>query len=173
MIIPLSTESEQTYGSEIESKYVNDDGGPSYWWRDKRVEVVHERLGAVNVPDAIQNDIVDLVRFKDAALLDRFEVFVANQKLGRVDNADSILDRFSRREDRRRLLDQMAIVPLLIAFAASIASAFLPPFAFADYLLWALTVLLVVPAIYSIDRRDAEYLGRREVVAARAKRTGS
>ncbi len=38
MLIPLSGLPERSYGEpELESKYINDDGGPSLWWRDRLV----------------------------------------------------------------------------------------------------------------------------------------
>jgi deoxycytidine triphosphate deaminase len=43
--VKLTDLAERPYGHEdLQSKYVNDDGGPSYWWRDKRIKALHERL---------------------------------------------------------------------------------------------------------------------------------
>ena len=56
MLIPLSSSPEKTYGAaELQSKYMDDDGGPSYWWRDKRIQNLHKLLAQRSVEDRIQH----------------------------------------------------------------------------------------------------------------------
>jgi deoxycytidine triphosphate deaminase len=167
-IVSLSSRPDRTYGDpELQSKYVNDDGGPSYWWRDRRVRKIHERLGQVNVPDRIQNEIVGLVRFRDPDLLERFERFVGDRRTREVENADAILDGFSQKEDRRRWRDRLCAGPFSVGLAATVGGLF-APVGLWQYIAWAVTVLGVPPALYAVDRRDADYLGRRELERARA-----
>ena len=173
MIIRLSSKPERTYGDEeLASKYVNDDGGPSYWWRDRSVKELHSRLGNANVPVGIQNEIVDLVRFEDAELLERFERFVGRKRTGEVENADSVLDEFARKEGRRRWLDRAMGFPFAAAFALSLGLLVVAyePWHIA---VWIMTLLLGTGAIYAVNRRDAPYLGPRELIALRAKNRSS
>jgi hypothetical protein len=122
-IVKLSSTPTRTYGDEqLRSKYVNDDGGPSYWWRDRRVEEIHKRLGQVQVPEQIQTEIVELVRFKDPDLLERFQRFVGSRRSGQVENADAILECFSRREDRRRWWDRAAGLPFALGAPTTLGS---------------------------------------------------
>lgn len=173
MIVSLSSRPEHTYGDpELQSKYVNDDGGPSYWWRDRRITKIHERLGQVSVPERIQNDIMELVRFRDPDLLERFERFVGAQKTRHVENADVMLEDFSGREDRRRWLDRLAAGPFAVGLAATIGGLF-APLSLWQYIAWAVTALGIAPAIYAADRRDADYLGQRELERARAEQPPS
>lgn len=74
MLVRLSSDSERTYGQEdLMSKYVNDDGGPSFWWRDKQVQTLQERLGEVHAPTRLVNEVVALVRFEDPETHGSFE----------------------------------------------------------------------------------------------------
>jgi deoxycytidine triphosphate deaminase len=169
MLIPISSEPESTYGDErLASKYVNDDGGPSYWWRDRSVKTLHTKLGKANVPIGIQNEVVDLVKFEDAEMLGRFESFVGGKRTGQVDNADTILEEFSVREGRRKWLDRSAGFPFLIAVALSVGLLTIPyePW---HLLVWIGTAFLGLGAIYAVEHRDGDYLDSRALGALRAK----
>jgi len=169
MIVSLSSEPERSYGdAELASKYVNDDGGPSYWWRDRNVKELHSRLGSANVPVGIQNDIVNLVRFADPELLERFERFVGKLRIQQVDNADTVLDQFARKELRRRWLDRAAGFPFAVGFAISIgllATAFEPW----HILIWTATLLAAPWALYALFRRDGAYLDPQQLTSLRAR----
>jgi deoxycytidine triphosphate deaminase len=170
MIIRLSSVPERTYGDEdLASKYVNDDGGPSYWWRDRNVAKLHAQLGNANVPAAIQSELVDFVRFEDPELLERFEHFVARKRIGQVENADAVLDEFAQRETRRRWMDRAVGSPFLLGFAFSIGLLTIPYESW-HILVWVVTALASFGALYAVDRRDAAYLDTRELAALRAKR---
>jgi dUTPase len=173
MLVQLSSKPERTYGDEdLSSKYVNDDGGPSYWWRDRSVERLHSNLGNANVPVAIQNEIVDLVRFQDVEMLGRFERFVARKRVGQVDNAETLLDEFASREGRRRWLDRAAAAPFGFALALSIG-LLTAPYEPWHVAVWLLTALLSLGAMYSIHHLDGEYLDRRRLARLRANDRGT
>ena len=54
ILVKLSSRPDRTYGDvELNSKYVNDDGGPSLWWRDEQVRKLQERLGRIRTSEAI------------------------------------------------------------------------------------------------------------------------
>jgi hypothetical protein len=172
MIIRLSSIPERTYGDEdLASKYVNDDGGPSYWWRDRSVAKLHTQLGNANVPATIQSEIVDFVRFEDPELLERFERFVARKRIGQVDNADGVLDEFARKETRRKWTDRAVGFPFLLGFAFSIGLLTIRYESW-HVLVWAVTALASLGALYAVDRRDAAYLDTRGLAALRAKHPG-
>lgn len=173
MIIRLSSLPDRTYGDEeLASKYVNDDGGPSYWWRDQAVVELHKRLGSSNVPMGIQNEIVELVRFEDAEMLERFERFVGRSRVRKVDNADAVLDEFARKESRRQWLDRVAAFPFAAGFAISVGLLALP-YETWHVAAWIATAALAPFALYSLSRRDAPYLVPRELEALRARRRDS
>jgi hypothetical protein len=40
---------------------MDDDGGPSYWWRDKRIKKMQSALGKFDIATAVQNDILNTI----------------------------------------------------------------------------------------------------------------
>lgn len=169
MLIGLSSKPERTYGDEdLASKYVNDDGGPSYWWRDRSVEALHSKLGSANMPVAIQNEIVELVKFEDPEMLARFEHFVARKRVGQVDNAQTVLDDFASAEGRQRWLDRAAGFPFLFLLAWSI-NLLTTQYELWHIAVWVAAGVSALGAAYAVDQRDAAYLDRRELAKLRAK----
>jgi hypothetical protein len=165
MLIPLASKPARGYGdAELRSKYVNDDGGPSLWWRDARVEQLQKRLGKTNAHEAIRQEIVEKVRFQSTEVITRFQRDIDRQRVGQIENADQVLERFATREKKRRLLDRCLIgLPALFG-AAWIASAFnlfdLAWFVFLGFLLASL-----IPALLAYERRDDGYLDSHELKA--------
>lgn len=171
MVIKLTSEPTRTYGDdELQSKYVNDDGGPSYWWRDRRVARLQERLSRANLSIQIVRAIVDLVRFQDPDLLEHFERFVERQRAGKLESADVILDSFARNEDRRRWYDRAgkALFPFLAT--GLVAAAFVKPYGPLHLLLLIATLLALGWWGYVWFWRPAGYLGTAELRAVRSNR---
>lgn len=171
LIVPLSRAPERSYGdAALGSKYVNDNGGPSLWWRDARVRELQARLGERNAGERMKQDIVDTVRFQNPDVLDRFERDVDNQRLRDLESADQLLDTFSRREDRRRWSDRMVTTAAVLAAGGVVGSLF-AAFSVVHVILGAVTILLMIAAGFAQIRRDGGYLGRAELREQRARST--
>ncbi|TAL51157.1 dCTP deaminase [Patescibacteria group bacterium] len=105
VLVKLSSEPDRAYGArELSSKYMDDDGGPSYWWRDKRIRGLQKAIGEHDVAQHIQDAILDIVGHREPELIERFESTVNRMRVGELSNADDVLDRFARYEDHRRLV---------------------------------------------------------------------
>jgi len=165
MLVPLASEPARGYGdAELRSKYVNDNGGPSLWWRDARVEQLQMRLGKTNAHEAIRQEIVEKVRFESTEVIARFQRDIDRERVGRIENVNQVLARFATRENRRRLLDRCLIgLPALFG-AAWIASA-LDLFDLAWFVLLGLFLASLLPALLAYERRDDGYLGPHELRA--------
>ncbi|MFI4990445.1 MAG: dCTP deaminase [Solirubrobacterales bacterium] len=163
MLIPLRGVPTRTYGDDdLSSKYVNDDGGPSLWWRDARVEELQERLGQTNALEAIRQEIVDKVRFQSTEVISRFQRDIDRERVGRIENANQVLERFAKRENRRRMIDRLVIgLPTLFA-AAWLAGAF-ALFDVEWFVLLGCMVVSLIPAALAYERHDDGYLGTREL----------
>ena len=165
MLVPLASEPDRSYGdAALRSKYINDEGGPSLWWRDTRVEQLQERLGRANAHVAIQREIVDRVRFESTEVLARFQRDVDRERVGQIENADEVLDRFARREDRRRLIDRCLLWFPGVFIAAWLLTAF-DVFKLAWFVFLGLFLVSLLPALLAYERRDDGYLGRTELHA--------
>jgi deoxycytidine triphosphate deaminase len=172
MLVRLSSVSERSYGdAELKSKYINDDGGPSLWWRDARVRQLQERLGAADVAEGIRQEIVDTVRFESPQVLERLQRHIDHKKAGAIENTHQVLDEFARTEGRRRMIDNAALaLPLLFAGGA-IGSVFATFSAWTVVLIVA-TVVASLAAFGAYVRRDSGYLGRPELRDAESRPKG-
>jgi deoxycytidine triphosphate deaminase len=170
VLVQLSATPERTYGDpDLKSKYENDEGGPSKWFRDASVRRLQERLGEVDTSERMQQEIVAKVRFADVEVLDRFDRFVAARRLGDLENATDLLDQFASREDRRRLLDAVAIGSVALFLSADLGSLFVP-FGAPHLVLILLTILSFLAGFAGYVRRSVGYLGKREIRDAEAVR---
>jgi deoxycytidine triphosphate deaminase len=173
MVIRLASEPELTYGDpRLQSKYENDDGGPSKWWRDRSVLALQERLGEVHVPTTMQSEILECVRFVEPAVLERLRSYVGRRRVGSVENRQTLLEDFAAGEDRRRLGDAVAIASVGVLAAADLGSAFVTPIGIGHLVLYALTVVAIFLGFRGYLRRDSGYLGRRELKGLGSVRRG-
>jgi hypothetical protein len=167
-LVPLASEPERSYGdADLRSKYDNDEGGPSLWWRDARVEQLQQRLGQTNAHEAIRQEIVDRVRFQSTEVLARFQRDIDRRRVGEIENADQVLDDFSRRENRRRLMDR-TILASPILFGGGVVASVFAAFGVWTIVLIALLVMSLVAAFVAYERRDDGYLGTNDLRALRS-----
>ena len=168
-LVRLSSAPTRAYGGEdLESKYVNDDGGPSFWWRDRQVRALQERLGEAHAPMRLQREVLSVVRFKDPELLARFQSFVRKRSNAELENSDALLTSFAGAEDRRRSVDQLAKKAPWIFVPLTLGSVFVADFSAWHVIAIILTILSIPLGLWARARADSGYLGRRELVEARA-----
>ncbi len=171
MLGRLSSLPSRSYGHvELQSKYMDDDGGPSYWWRDRRIRSLQARLHDVDISLRIQEEILDRIGAEEPDLLERFESFVAAAKPTTRENADTLLVAFVGKEKRLRMWDRLrrgiayAIFPIL--GSAGAGSIFVRPFALLHHILWTATILSALPFLHVL-RTDA-----RRYLVSEKQRTG-
>jgi hypothetical protein len=168
VLVSLSSTPERVYGdTTLSSKYMQDDGGPSYWWRDKLIKKLQRALGEHDVELHVQNEIFQHLGPCDPGLLERFEHFVRKATSSTRANADDLLQSFAHAEDRRHFRDRtlrgllVGAGPTLVA--ASIGSLFSQPFGqttytWLHYTLWALTGVAILASLLAYRRELGEYL---------------
>lgn len=168
MLIRLSDRPEKLYGAEeLQSKYMDDDGGPSYWWRDKRVKHLHERLNQRDVTLGMQQTILKTIGTQEPGVLERFERYIDTRALNALDNVEVLLDSFAHSEDRRRVLDKIwrwaHAVPL--AFTAGLSAKLLieQPYGRKHYITWIITFLALILAARVFTINEGDYLGEKEL----------
>lgn len=108
--VRLTDVAERPYGHpELQSKYMDDDGGPSYWWRDKRIKKLHERLSEKLVEQRIQNEVERIIGGREPEVMERLETLVGGLRVHDLQSADALLERFAEGEDSRRTRRRWAI----------------------------------------------------------------
>lgn len=163
MLIRVSNEPLRKYGlEELQSKYMDDDGGPSYWWRDKRIKSLQNTFQEVDVSIDIQERILDKIGAQEPEILERFEKFIEKIPKSNLENADNLLELFLKSEKRKKLKDQIlkgiyyAMFPTLGSASAGVY--FSRPFTLEHYILWCLTAISVIPFIHVLKALPKQYL---------------
>lgn len=167
MLIRLPSEPARTYGDpDLQSKYVNDDGGPSLWWRDRHIRELQNRLGETHVSERIQREILEIVQVTDSAVIERLQNFIDDCPAGKLSNAGDLLEKFAEKEDRRWLMDWAAIglFPLL---ASALLSAIFVPLGLLHLAVFTLLIIDIPLGWRSFVRRDGGYLRKKSVRGSR------
>lgn len=166
-ITRMTGPAERAYDSPLlESKYMHDDGGPSYWWKDKRIKLLHETLSQRSIEINIQQQVDRIIGDSEPEVIERLESFVANQKLADLQDANSILDGFAVTEDRRRTLRRWGINVARGLFTVTIsASLWLlnRPFHNWYYLVWFIAAVLALVSLYAFRTEVGDHFGSVEL----------
>ena len=169
--VKLSNLPEKPYGHpDLQSKYMNDDGGPSYWWRDKRIRRLHEVLAERRVDDRMQRDIEQIVSPIEPEIIERLERMIARLRIDELQGADIVLERFSENEDRRRTRRQWQINLSRASFTVGITGSLwvankLPGVKWWHYTVWTCALLLIGLSVYAFRTEVGDHLGSRELRA--------
>jgi deoxycytidine triphosphate deaminase len=170
MLVKLTAPSSKKYGGgDLASKYMNDNGGPSYWWRDKYVKQLQGALAAMDASEAVQQSVYGRLADVDTEILERLGNFLEKHSKAGQATADDLLAQFGSKEDslRRKHKNALAIWLTIFGVIASLAAAaVLTP----DILLWckvascAATAVAAVIAVYVYYRpRPHAFLGAADV----------
>jgi deoxycytidine triphosphate deaminase len=117
MFIKLNEIPERLYGEEeLQSKYMEDDGGPSYWWRDKRIKSLQETFHKKDIALNIQENILASLGVSDPDIIYRFEKFASKLNKGDISNTDWALQKFTDREKIWQRLEDLFIRGTQVAF---------------------------------------------------------
>lgn len=149
VLVKLTSEPARSYGHEdLGSKYADDDGGPSYWWKDKSFTAFQNWMHNKGVAEAIQQRVRQVIGHRETALLERFENFYERLSLGEIDNAEDVLRRFARAETRSRRWSKFcywaprAVTMSLIAL--SVGRLFSAELGIGSYIVFVITALSLI-----------------------------
>lgn len=168
MLVPLSRPPSQDYRARG-GKYLNDDGGPSYWWRDELVRRL-DKAGGGGLIGRTYRELDELVTVTEP-LLERSErYFYRRIKEATFGSVDEMLDGLAHAERRSQMIwrgTHMALPAIMGAVLAVIAGWQLPG-------AWRLAALLGVaaaigvPAIFSQQEGDKHFLTPDRLESARS-----
>lgn len=169
LLVPLTSVPSRIYNDpSLQSKYMEDDGGPSYWWRDQRIKKLQVNLGKHDIGTAVQIEILDTVGVQEPEILERFESYVDKLPHGILDSSVAILENFAEAEDRKRKTDKVLRwlqgVPMTVLVAISVRMLFEDVYLLIHYATWFLTILSGLLAARIITVPENEYLGKRELM---------
>jgi deoxycytidine triphosphate deaminase len=172
-IVRLTDNADRSYGlPELNSKYMNDDGGPSYWWRDKRIKELHNVLAERDVEAKIQESLDQVIGIMEPEIVERLERFVGRLRVEDLQNADTVLDRFAEKEDRRRVVRRWTInlcrASFTLGITLSLWIANKTPIRWWHYAVWTFAAALFGISVYAARTEVGEHLGAKELRDRRA-----
>jgi deoxycytidine triphosphate deaminase len=174
-LVKLTDKAERPYGHpDLQSKYANDDGGPSYWWRDKRIKRLHEVLAEKLVEEQIQRKIGDVIGPREPEVIERLERLIGRMRVQDLQSVDSVLERFAESEERRRALRRWAINLSRGSFTVGVTASFwvankLPPVRWWHCLVWSGAALLMGLSLYAFRTEVGDHFGSPELRTCREK----
>jgi hypothetical protein len=93
LLVKLTQEPERVYGEkELQSKYMDDDGGPSYWWRDKRIGRLQAKQAFTNLSLRVQEQVLKTIGAEDPDVVEEFDEFISKQSVGSLESARTVLE---------------------------------------------------------------------------------
>lgn len=106
ILIQLSSRPSRFYGEEeLQSKYMDDDGGPSFWWRDKRIKKLHEVFRNTNISIDMEERILGILASEEPKILERCEKMIEEKNIPEkfLGNADMLLEYFKTKEKKMKI----------------------------------------------------------------------
>lgn len=172
-VVKVTTISDRPYGDVmLQSNYVDDDGGPSYWWRDKRIKALHSLLSQKTVEGRIQTAIYKIIGNCEPEVIERLEVFVKDMRLDQLQNADTILDAFAHKENRRRSIRRWLIHLFRASFSVAIGASLWignkPPIQMLHHIVWFISFCIVILSLYAFRTEVGDHFGITELHRCRA-----
>jgi deoxycytidine triphosphate deaminase len=167
--VKLTDLAEKPYGHpDLQSKYLNDDGGPSYWWRDKRIKKLHAVLSEKLVEERIQHELERSIGPWEPEVIERLEHLVAHIRVDEMQSVESVLERFAEKEDLRRTFRQWAINVSRASFTVGIAASLwvankLPPARWWHWTTWGVGLVLFALSIYAFRTEVGVHFGLKEL----------
>jgi len=168
MLIRLTSIPSRLYGErELQSKYMDDDGAPFYWWRDKRIQRLQLKFQEHDVALRVQEEILGKIGEQEPMIIERFEKFVSQKNVGERENAELVLNRFVKNEEklkkREKIFRIIGIIIFPIFASTSLGSIFYYPFNGFHYAIWSLTALTIILFIYTLLSESKNYLTEVEL----------
>lgn len=167
ILIPLQGTPSRTYrDTELRSKYVDDDGGPSYWWRDTRIKELHARLGEIDKDIRIQDRVLKIIGNQEAEIIERFYTHIDHLPKTSFESADTLLESFldseNRLHTRDRVINWFVGIVFTTLFSLSLRTVFFESYDRKCFLLWTLTVLCFFPLLHVLTTGEKPYFVKQE-----------
>jgi hypothetical protein len=165
VLVKLTELPARQYGDpSLESKYLEDDGGPSYWWRDKLFTKVVQRI---QHQDIRESAVTLLPRDLPLEVLERLDRFISSARLSAVGNGAELIEDFAESEDRQRkrigLFKGSSALMVPVVTGASLGSLFVHPIGYGHWALWTLDFILAIAGVIAWRMPQNEFYGQREL----------
>lgn len=162
-VIRLSGPTIRIYGEkELQSRYMNDDGSPSCWWIDKRIQSLQNSFFEFDISKRTQNKI--LKKFGDLSpdIVDRFEKFLCKKRVGDILNLDDLLNEFVETEKKqslfRNILKNILVGSFPLLLSISLGILFNQPIGLLHLIVWSITLISLPFSYFGFRMQIGEFL---------------
>jgi deoxycytidine triphosphate deaminase len=157
MVIELSSVPIGEYGEgQYRSSYQNDDGGPSFWWRDQMFENI--RSSHEDITETTMNELITRFENIDDDGLLRFEKYLSSKSYTNISNSTDIIYSFSKQEKRKSKIQIVlkGVYGMLQAalLTTSIKLIFDISYTSIHYCFWLFTIFTLPVTIWFVFLRD-------------------
>ena len=174
----LTDLAEHPYGDPaLGSIYLDDDGGPSFWWRDKRIQELHERLAEKSVEVRIQRRLESVIGPCEPEVIERLDRHIARTRVAEITNAESLLHDFAGREDQRRTRRRWSINVMRGSLALGFGTGLFvanqaPPILWWHWALLCMSAGVICLSIFAFRTEVGDHFGEAELRESRTRREG-
>lgn len=174
ILVKLTEAPERHYGHlSLGSKYPEDDGGPSYWWKDKLFSQIAQTIGGHNLHVDIRESIAEqLAPDVSIGALERLHRYIQRKPIGEIDSGADLMDKFAKSEDRRRktgkMLRGLSVTVASLLTGTSLSRLFVPPIGWGHISLWIAAVAAIVISGFSFWYKADDHYGVEELKERRA-----
>lgn len=169
VLVRLTETPNRYYGNQaLGSKYVEDDGGPSYWWKDRMFAQINDRMGEHNISGAVRDSLADLISPDvRVEVLERLDRFIQRLPVGEVESGTELMESFAKTEDFRRRTGLLARASLFalatVLLGTTLGSFFVRPFHSGHFITWGATIAAVGLSGLAHWLRAGQYYGVAEL----------
>jgi deoxycytidine triphosphate deaminase len=162
MLIKLSSTPENLYSKNPHAKYHDDDGGPSFWWRDKQIKNIQKTFEQSDLSLAMQHEIIDIIGIQEPEVIERLDEYIQKSPIANLTNTDFLLDSFSKKEDKKKNFDNLkknlltSIFPLFLSI--SLGSLLSDVNLIWSSIFWVITILSAPVSYIGFKIKIGEYL---------------
>ena len=153
-LIPLTSEPQIDYSDKkaFKSKYMNDDGGPSFWWRDDMIEYLYLKVHGKEISEELASSIISLFSDIDDFGIYRLDKLINSLSPSELTNIEDLKDLFRKSEIKKRNWNRLRNSIFYGGFPSllltSIGVFFERPITKWHWVLWLICMLSVLPFIY-------------------------
>jgi len=168
IFIKLSSTPKRLYGiQELQSKYKDDDGGPSYWWRDKRIKRLQDVFYEKDIALKVQEQILGQIGVQEPEMIERFEKFVSKQKVESLTNPETLLKIFTIKESQKQRNEKIFLRCIqaffIIITSFSIKLYYDKPIKWWYFLIWSINLIFLLAFIKSFLYEEKEYFNKKKL----------
>ncbi|MGW6061924.1 dCTP deaminase [Streptomyces sp. NPDC055189] len=177
ILIKLTEEPERAYGHQgLHSKYPEDDGGPSHWWKDRLFDKISQQIGGHNLHSDIRDSIAEQISSEmSIGALERLHRYIQRKPIGEIESGIDLMDDFAKCEDRRKktgkLVRGLAVTVATLLTGTSLSRIFVHPVGWSHYLLWSAAAVAIVVSAFTFWYKADDHYGAADLAARRTEIT--